>query len=66
MVAAALPVSDFQRQQLEQMAASTALAHRVVLQAKALLWAAEGVANEEIARRCGGGCRHGAALASSL
>ncbi len=27
--------------------------HRQVMQAKALLWAAEGVANQEIARRCG-------------
>ena len=53
MVAAALPVSDFERQQLAQMAASTALAHRVVMQAKALLWAVDGVANDEIARRCG-------------
>lgn len=35
------------------MASSTVLAHRVVVQAKALLWAAEGVANDEIGRRCG-------------
>ena len=27
--------------------------HRQVVQAKALLWAADGVANQEIARRCG-------------
>ena len=35
------------------MAASTSLAHRKVIQARALLWAAAGVANEEVARRCG-------------
>ena len=35
------------------MARSTSLPHRGVVQAKALLWAADGVANEEIARRCG-------------
>ena len=28
------------------------LPHRTVQQAKALLWAGEGIANEEIARRC--------------
>jgi transposase len=53
MVAAALPVSDSQRAELVRMAASTVLAHRVVMQAKGLLWAADGVANDEIARRCG-------------
>lgn len=35
------------------MASSTVLAHRVVVQAKAFLRAAEGVANDEIGRRCG-------------
>ena len=34
------------------MAASSVLPHRRVVRAQALLWAAEGVANEEIARRC--------------
>ena len=38
--------------ELERMARSTSLPHRTVRQAKALLWAADGVANEEIARRC--------------
>ena len=33
------------------MARSTSLPHRTVRQARALLWAAEGLANEEIARR---------------
>lgn len=53
MTAAALPVSDVQRSQLERMALSTSLSHRQVVQARGLLWAADGVANEEIARRCG-------------
>jgi transposase len=53
MVAAALSVTDGQRAELARMASSTVLAHRVVIQAKALLWAADGVANDEIARRCG-------------
>jgi len=37
---------------LERMAASSTLPHRQVVQAKALVWAADGVANQEIARRC--------------
>ena len=53
MTAVALPVSDSERGELERMAASTSLPHRQVVQARALLWAAEGVANEEIARRAG-------------
>ena len=53
MVAAALPVPDEQRVELEKIAASSSLPHRRVVQARALLWAGEGVANEEIARRCG-------------
>ncbi|WP_205634668.1 IS630 family transposase, partial [Mycolicibacter kumamotonensis] len=36
----------------ERMAASTSLPHRPVVQARGLLWASEGVANEDIARRC--------------
>ena len=47
-----LTLSDEQRRALERMARSTSLAVRQVTQAKALLWASEGVANEEIARRC--------------
>jgi transposase len=53
MVAAALSVTDQQRVELGRMAASSVLPHRQVIQAKALLWAADGVANEEIARRVG-------------
>jgi len=53
MTAAALPVSDAQRAELERMATSTSLPHRQVMQARGLLWASDGVANEEIARRCG-------------
>ena len=52
MIAAALPVTKAQRSELKRMAVSTTLAHRRVVQAKALLWAADGVANQEIARRC--------------
>jgi transposase len=52
VVAAPLEVSDEQRGELEVMARSAVLPYRVVVQARALLWAGEGVANEEIARRC--------------
>jgi transposase len=53
MVAAAeaLLVTDEQRVELVRMAGSSVLPHAQVVQARALLWAAEGVANEEIARR---------------
>jgi transposase len=53
MVAAALAVTDEQRAELARMAASSVLPHRQVVQAQALLWAAEGLANEETARRSG-------------
>jgi transposase len=53
MAAPPLEVSDQDRRALEKIARSTTLAHRVVKQANALLWAADGVANEEIARRSG-------------
>ena len=52
MVAAPLEVTAQQRDELEVMARSSSLPHRVVVQAKALLLAADGTANEEIARRC--------------
>ena len=51
MVASALPVTDEQRMDLGRVAGSSVLPHRQVLQARASLWAADGVANEEIARR---------------
>jgi transposase len=41
-----------QRMALEQMARSTSLPHRKVVQASALLLAADGVANNEVARQC--------------
>jgi transposase len=53
ITAAALVVSDEQRVELMRMSASTVLPHRTVIQAKALVWAADGVANQEIARRSG-------------
>lgn len=52
MTAAPLMVSREQRAELERMAKSTSLPHRCVVQASALLLAAEGVANEAIAREC--------------
>jgi transposase len=52
MVAAPLKVSRKQRGELERMARSSSLPHRVVVQASALLLAADGVANEAIAREC--------------
>lgn len=52
MVAAPLKVTKRERVELERMARSSVLAYREVVGAKALLLAADGVANEEIARRC--------------
>ena len=54
MVAAALTATAEQRADLERMAASTSLPHRQVIQARALLWACEGIANDEIGRLVGG------------
>jgi transposase len=51
ITAVALVMSETQRAELARMAASTVLPHRQVVQARALLWAGQGVANEEIARR---------------
>ncbi|MGH3097834.1 MAG: IS630 family transposase [Streptosporangiales bacterium] len=53
MTAPALPVNAEQRAELVRMSRSTTLAHRKVVQAKALLLAADGVANEQVARECG-------------
>lgn len=50
--AAPLSVSAEQREGLVAMSRSTTRRHRVVVQAKGLLLAADGVANAEIARRC--------------
>ncbi len=47
-----MPVSADQLGALARMARSTSLPHRAVVQAKGLLLAADGVANQEIARRC--------------
>jgi hypothetical protein len=47
-----LSVSIEQRAELARMARTTALPRRVVLQARALLMAADGAANEQIARSC--------------
>ncbi|MGH9045496.1 MAG: helix-turn-helix domain-containing protein, partial [Acidimicrobiales bacterium] len=53
LAAPPLPLSEQQRAELERLARSTSAPHRCVLQAKALLMAADGVANYEIARRVG-------------
>src|SRR5947207_3391872 len=52
MVAAPLKVTKRQRSDLAVFARSRSLPHRMVVQSKALLLAADGVANGEIARRC--------------
>lgn len=52
VIAAPLKVTRAERRALERMACSTVLEHRVVVQASALLLAADGVANEQIAREC--------------
>jgi transposase len=51
--AARLLISDEQRAGLVAIANSASLPHRAVRQAQGLLDAADGVANEEIGRRCG-------------
>jgi hypothetical protein len=43
MVAAALSTTDVQRDQLARIAGSSTLPHRQVVQARALLWAADGM-----------------------
>ena len=50
--AAPLAISSGQRTALQRMARSGTFPHRTVVQSKALLWASEGLANDEIARRC--------------
>jgi len=51
-IAAPLEVTDVERAELERMAGSSSLPHRVVVQSGALLLAADGMANEAIAREC--------------
>src|SRR5215204_221107 len=51
--AARLLVTDQQRAGLVAIASSPSLSYRAVRQAKGLLDAADGLANEEIGRRCG-------------
>ena len=47
-----LPMNDEQRRTLEKLARSTTAGHRKVIQAKALLLAADGVGTNEVARQC--------------
>lgn len=53
VIAEPLPMTADQRAELEKMARSTSLPHRKVVHARALLMAADGVATNEVARRCG-------------
>ena len=53
VAAAPLSMTEAQRAALEVMARSRSLPHRQVVQAKALLLAGDGVATNEVARRCG-------------
>jgi transposase len=53
LIAAPLKVSRADRRELELMARSSSLPHRTVVQARGLLLAADGVANNQIARECG-------------
>src|SRR5665213_363789 len=53
VTAPALPVDADQRVELARISRSTSLPHRAVVQARGLLLAADGIANQEIARRCG-------------
>jgi transposase len=52
LVAAPLKVTRAERGELERMARSSTLPHRTVVQARGLLLAADGVANNQIARVC--------------
>jgi transposase len=52
MIAVALQVSRSERRELKRLARSSSLPHRMVVQAAGLLLAADGVANEQIAREC--------------
>ncbi len=52
LVAAPLKVTRAERGELERMARSSTLPHRAVVQARGLLLAADGVANNQIARAC--------------
>jgi len=51
VTAPALAMTEQQRKDLGRMTRSTALPHRMVVQARALLLCADGVANAEVARR---------------
>jgi hypothetical protein len=64
MTAPPLAMTTEQRAAMEVIARSTSLGHRKVVQAKALLLAADGVGNNDVARRCHQ--RLGAGLAPAL
>ena len=52
-IAPPLPMSEDQRSELERLATSPTQAHRVVVRARALLLAADGVSTTEVAAQCG-------------
>jgi DDE superfamily endonuclease/Homeodomain-like domain len=51
-IASPLPMTDDQRAELERLAGSSTQAHRVVVRAKALLLAADGVSTTAVAAEC--------------
>ena len=65
MTAAAMPVTDEQRAELEQIASSTSSPHRPAVLARTFRWRAR-VAYEEFARRSVRGLGYGAPLAFPL
>ena len=66
MVAEALSVTDDQRVELARLVGSSVAEHRQVVQAPALLWAADGLANQEIAPSGAGGPGHGEGVAQTV
>ena len=52
-IAPPLLMAEDQRAELERLAASPTQAHRVVVRARALLLAADGVSTTEVAQECG-------------
>lgn len=64
--AAALGMTATQRKALESIARSQAAPHRLVMRSKALLLAADGTANTQIAGQIGGVAADRAGLAGAL
>ena len=64
--AAPLPVTVEERRELIAMSRSVTRPHRVVVRAKGLLLAADGVANAEIGRRCEVSAGRGPSMADQV